>query len=138
MENTYEFWVNPDIDMRTVKDSMQLDSDQVIATLKRGDFAVSLEVKGEVRVTFDGELYTKPSEFPQDLKDLIASDDFWDCNERVDVGNNNWFEAVYRSESYEESDVVDLEGDTVSQLFSDAMVYMEDVLYWEQKHKRSL
>ena len=141
MKNTYEFWVNPDIDLTKIKDSMQLDSNQVVATLKYGDYTVSYEVQGEVRVRFDGDLYTRPSEFPQELKDMIAQGGFWELtnSDRVDVGNNNWFEVFCREpEGLTSCNVVDIEGFTVTQLVEEAYRCLEELRSYDKTTEADL
>jgi hypothetical protein len=122
---------------------MQLDSEQNIATLKADDYLVTIEVRGDVKVWFnpdtsgdpgDGTYYSCPSEFPQELKDIIAGDakiyrkdgdisgiDYiWTLDDRVYVSENNWFELfIYDKEDdpMPVSDVVDVEGMTPSQVF---------------------
>lgn len=124
-ENGVVFWVNPDINMNDISDSMMLDSNQIIASmLTENDIMIYLEVKGEVRVTFEGETYRSYSEFPPELKDLIANDRQWELDDRVYVGNNNWFEAFVSGSALEdagiaeESDVVDIENCSYGSLFN--------------------
>lgn len=138
-------------DLTNIRDSMQLDSEQNIATLKAGDYLVTIEVRGAVKVWFnpdtsgesgDGTYYSSPSEFPQELKDIIAGDakiyrkdgdndgiDYiWTLDDRVYVSENNWFELFIfdgEDDSMPVSDVVDVEGMTPSQVFDtmyDALV----------------
>ena len=99
-------YVNPDIDMTKIRDSMQLDSETVIAEMETPNALVSLEVQGDVCVFFHTEdapqgfdgPYTKPSSFPDKLKSLIAGEEpvrgakSWLYDERVCVDANNWFE----------------------------------------------
>ena len=123
-----EFWLNDDIDMTKIVDSMQLDSGTEIAGMKLDNITVSLEVRGEVRVwwnengdPFDGDCYTTPSEFPRELKDLIAGDNrWWDCDKRVYIDNNNWFEVFTAvDDTYvPDADVVDVEGMTPVEIFT--------------------
>lgn len=122
---TIEFYINDDIDMTKIADSMQLDSNQVIASMRIGDMEASIEVQGEVKIwwneegnPFDGEYYIYPSEFPEKLKELIAAgytDDglHWTLDPRLYISENNWFEVFYGTGT----DVVDVEGYTPAQLF---------------------
>ena len=72
-------------DMTNIKDSMELDSGTIIATLKTPEHFASLEVKGKVKVFWDpqgkdpsrGECYRYPSEFCDELKELIKTKKFW-------------------------------------------------------------
>lgn len=108
-----KFWLNPDIDLTQLRDSMQIDSNQEIATLSDGIYRVSLEVRGDVKVYFDDVYYDAPSVFPEELKVMIADDEDWFNNPRVLVEENNWFEVFYGTEDFpnEHYDVVDVEGD---------------------------
>lgn len=99
-----QFWINPDVDLTKIKDSMQIDSGTTIATCHMKDFYAYIEVRGDVMVFFNpntneeptqGEYYTKPSEFPQELKDLIAKDETWYLDKRVELVRNNWFELFW-------------------------------------------
>ena len=81
-------------------DSMLFDSGECVAEMKceldNGDLCtISLEVRGEVKVDFDGNRYREPSGFPEELKKLIKEYHMWDCDDRVYVDMNNWFEYIY-------------------------------------------
>ena len=106
------FWLNPDIDLTKIRDSMQLDSNTDIARLDMDGYTATLEVRGDVRVWFDGVYYDAPSVFPEELKSLIATDADWFDNPRVEVSSNNWFEAFwgFSKYPYEHYDVVECEG----------------------------
>lgn len=140
-KNDVEFHVK--IDLREIKDSMQLDSEQTIATLKMENKTASLEVRGDVKVFWnpdkdedpgDGECYTQPSEFSQELKDIIAGkktiyrkdgdtegiENMWTLDDRVYVSENNWFELFVtndENDTFPISDVVDVEGYNATQIF---------------------
>lgn len=131
----YEFRMDPDEDLTGIKDSMQIDSGTVIATLKTGNSYLSLEVRGEVKVWFnpdkegkpeDGEYYRYPSEFPQELKDLIAENRDWDLDSRVYVSENNWFELFKSKDEKDpvpESATVDAEGSTPAEILMMLLEY---------------
>ena len=81
-------------------DSMLFDSGTCIAAMEceldNGDVCIiSLEVRGSVNVDFDGSTYREPSDFPEELKQIIKEDKLWDCDDRVYVDMNNWFEYIY-------------------------------------------
>lgn len=113
-------------DMTGIKDSMQLDSGTEICFLKTEHGCALIEVKGFVTVDWcpegisSGEScdrYRIPSEFPKELKELIASGaDFWN-DDRVYIDENNWFE-LFLHEDESVSDVVDIEGHTNEDLLS--------------------
>lgn len=81
-------------------DSMLFDSGEQIAAMEyeygNTHINIYLEVRGEVRVDFDGVTYRRPSEFPDVLKELIKTNPgCWDCEDYVYVDMNNWFEYIY-------------------------------------------
>ncbi len=133
MNTKYVFETNPDVDMTSIRDSMLLDLGTVIATLQKGDVKISLEVAGDVCVRFDDEWFLRPTEFPQELKDMIATGPtennneafWWECDDRVYVGNNNWFEAFIEAPGYSDGVLVDVEENTVAELFSCLIDIME-------------
>ena len=98
------FAFNKTVDMTKIVDSMQLDSDTVIASLTMDDgLKVSLETCGDVWIRFspDGteekeDYYDKPSEFPDELKEIVAAGCLY-ADERVYAVNNNWFEVFIRN-----------------------------------------
>ena len=108
-----------DEDLTNVTDSMEFDSGTEIATLSFGDSEASIMVCGEVRVTIKDELYRKPSEFPEELKEIIRAGHVFD-HEDVYVGNNNWFAIQFRdgTEWDPNDDVVDVEGLSKQEVFS--------------------
>ncbi len=120
-------YINPDIDMRSIKDSMQLDSEQTIASLKSENSYVSIEVRGEVKVWYnengpaeDGEYYIYPSQFPKGLKELIDNNPDWYVSPHIYISENNWFEIFAGKDENDPmptSDVIDIEGSTMQQLF---------------------
>ena len=140
-------------EMKETKDSMQFDSEKTIATLKTDNCYLTLEVRGEVYVCFseknmddNSETCRRPSEFPQALKDLIAGKSPvlsaegkvepegtpWECDYRVYVGNNNWFELfVWTDDTCSEfvtSDVCDAEGLTPEQILDMMLEFEKEVL----------
>lgn len=133
------------IDLSNIKDSMQLDSDQVVAELKTDNFLVTLEVKGLVTVLYnpdpkgnaeDGQVYNSASEFPPELMDIFAQGK---ANElpNVCVKENNWFEAfVEFTNTYEsarvliDTELVDAEGLNEQEVFE--MLYDIYREYWEE------
>lgn len=114
-------------DMKPIKDSMQFDSDTEICEYTPADkkVKITIEVRGEVGITYNDEVYKKPSEFPQEVKEIIQNGDLWNTDE-VYVGNNNWFELFFWDEegNFLDSDVVDIEGMSPEELCD----YCEEVL----------
>ena len=112
--------------MRDIKDSMFIDSDTCICSLECEAGKVEIIVCGEVRVTFENEVYRRYSEFPDELKSLMETNRDWELDDRVYVGNNNWFEIFYYDESgcvY--SDVTDVEHFTEIQLLDECISYLD-------------
>ena len=103
-----------DDDLTKYTDSMLFDStydqgNSIAAGTFRyqnSDFDVALDVCGEVSVSFKGETYHRPSEFPDELIERIKNHpNDWECyapsgegndDEESDiyVGLNNWFEYI--------------------------------------------
>lgn len=151
MQQEIKLWINPDIDMKEIKNSMQIDSGTTIATMQTKDCYMSIEVVGKVKVFFNpntneeptaGDCYRYPSEFPQELKDLISGNAAiyqrdgntqetgcpWDCDDRVYVDNSNWFELFYGKtpdDPVPSSECVDIEGYTPGQLLDLFMEFKE-------------
>ena len=89
----YKVWHKPDVALGSIKDSMELESNQTIATVTdKFGITASLEVCGEVRVIWCGEIFFSYADFPNELKELIRTNPYWEDDERVIVINNNWFE----------------------------------------------
>jgi hypothetical protein len=78
-------------------DSMLSDSDQEVATYELTDAdgggEVSIQVLGAVLVKFDDEYYESASQMPEELLEIIREGELWN-DERVEVTENNWFEAI--------------------------------------------
>ncbi len=118
-----------DIDLKNIKDSMQLDSGQVIASLSLDEKTATLEVRGNVKVWWnpdtnaapeDGEYYIYPSEFPTELKNIISKNKEWYLDDRLYIAENNWFETfVYtdKNDYCPTAYTVDVEGYDESQIF---------------------
>ena len=123
------------IDLTNVNDSMELDSNQVIAELVTGNIHITLEVRGDVKVFYDEynegkdatwPFYKYPSEFPDGLAELIHRDKEWFDNEKVYVAENNWFELfVCRGIENPEAYLVDVENykpDQVAEVLIDEYI----------------
>lgn len=126
------FWANPDIDMTTVKDSMQLNSGTVIAELSMDGYIASLEVRGEVDV-YSEELekhFYAPSEFPDDLKKQIKENPNWYLGKKYCINMNNWFEVfIGTTNDYLGAVVVDADGlsnDEIEELLKECISYYAD------------
>ena len=64
-------------------------------------FNISLEVRGEIRICFDGSVYKSPLKYPEELTALIKAHpyDFDVCDEatghEICVDFSNWFEYIF-------------------------------------------
>ena len=81
-------------------DSMLFDSGEEIAAMEFENYGkemyISLEVRGDVKVFFNKEVYRWPSEFPPILRELIQTNPgCWDCEDYIYVDMNNWFEYIF-------------------------------------------
>lgn len=91
-----EFWFNPNIEASELKDSMQLDSGEVVAVLLKDGLLAELRVEGDVKVDFAGERYYHASDMPEEMIKAFADPES-DVASRMNVLNNNWFETyVYK------------------------------------------
>lgn len=113
-----------------INDSMMFDSYTEIAVLVTPEGKeAELEVRGEVRVTTydenDDEIatYRSYSEMPDDLKAKIADGSYLD-DEKIYVGNNNWFEVFYDDAFL--CEVVDVENCTPEEIYSIMAEYIND------------
>ena len=99
-------------------DSMLFDSGLAIARMDceidGHSIGIDLVTAGHVRVHYKGDIYKYPSDFPEELKEKIKKDRYWDCDKDVLVDENNWFEFIYE-DTYN--------GDT----FCDGVVCEDDV-----------
>lgn len=127
-------------------ESMLFDSGEEIAygefQVNGHNVSVSLEVRGEVRVTYKGETYRTPTEFPDELKALIKEHPHnWDAyspsgegNDKEDgnifVGNNNWFEFIFSVEDEPENDGFVCEIDLSEAGADDVLKEMLKVAVW--------
>ena len=121
-----KFEFNTYIDLTNINDSMELDSGQVIAELKIGRWHLSLEVRGEVRVTYNpdengsyenGVVYRWASYFPKKLLRMFHDGETADAK-NVYVDENNWFELFVEKDGKSvNSEVVDAEGCGPQELF---------------------
>lgn len=81
-------------DLSNINDSMELESGQEIARLIKDGYAVTIEVRGEVRVVYDGDTYRDVSQFPDELVKMFHDGSAYDSDD-VYIDMNNWFEAFF-------------------------------------------
>ena len=77
-----------------VTDSMLLDSGQEVFGGTVDGVEVYVIVTGEVQVEWKDGIYTRPSEFPDDLKEYLRSRRFADYESNdCSISMNNWYES---------------------------------------------
>lgn len=82
-------------------DSMLFDSGECIAEMEceinGHNIEIYLEVRGEVDITYKEDRYKYPSDFPEELKELIKNHpNLWELeDDDVYIDMNNWFEYIY-------------------------------------------
>lgn len=83
------------IDLSKINDSMELDSETVVAELVKDDFMLELRVNGYVDVEFeeDGDTtsYSCASNMPDELIEMFHTGEAYE-DDRVNIIENNWFE----------------------------------------------
>ena len=93
-----EFYCKPDLTKYV--DSLLFDDDEYICNMTLEDdmgnrMFLELFVSGPVDVRFNGNRYTDPYTFPDELKDLIKSRKVYNPSCNVIIENNNWFEVGF-------------------------------------------
>ena len=114
------FRINPKIPLKEIHDSMQLDSQTIIAKLEVGYFKLKVFVAGDVKVFWnpnpekswqdpDAGMYKCASQMPDGLLQIFAKGGY-DGRKDLEVCNNNWFEVTvsYKGRTIF-SDVSDIE-----------------------------
>lgn len=83
------------IDLSKINDSMELDSETVVAKLVKEGFMLELRVNGYVDVEFeqDGDItsYSCASNMPDELIEMFHTGEAYE-DDRVNIIENNWFE----------------------------------------------
>ena len=119
-------------DLTNINDSLELESGTCICYMKTNWGSVEIRVVGEVRIFFDENRnddftsYRYYYDFPDELKKIIHDGTAWG-DDRVDIENNNWFEAF---SDCGESDVVDVEGLTEEELKTECL---ELIKYYKEE-----
>ncbi len=134
MKQQETFYVNPYINMETVTDSIELDSNETIASLEDNEIKATIEVVGDISVTWqpditkDGKTYYSFREFPQEMKTLIRNNPYWYEDKRIYVNLNNWFELFVedKTNNVYDSYIVDIEKYNKTQLYELLKESIED------------
>lgn len=106
-------------DLSKFKDSMMFDSDTIVAsmTCDYKDHLINIDLKicGYVKVFFKGECFTRPSDFPEELKEIIKKEpNGWGTEDDIEVWENNWFEYIF-NDNYK------------GHVFSDGIMFEDDL-----------
>ena len=126
---------NCEKDLSQYTDSMLFDSGTIIAFMdcayNECQVSIELRVCGEVDVTYKGEDYRHPSDFPNELREIIKHNPYWFTDtEDLYITNNNWFEyiydCVYNGNTW--SDGVLLEGDLSTYTEADLLKEMFELV----------
>ena len=141
----YKFWINPDINLEDIKDSMQLDSRQTICTLTDAqNNQVSLKCLGNVKILWNGEAFHSPSSFPSELKKLIEKKATWYTDKRLEIIESNYFDVVVSAPSINkvysqgpECSCVHPEGMSNEKLRNILISYIKDI-YSEIFYKKAM
>ena len=100
------------IDVERLPDSMCFDSGTDICHYEDGDDTIDIEVRGHVKVDYNGETYRHYSDMPDELQKMFADGSAYD-NDNVVIDENNWYEVFYNWD--EQFDVAEIEGiDTIN------------------------
>ena len=120
------------IDLSNINNSMELDSGQEIARLDKGNYVVTLEVCGAVRVVYKDCTYKAASQMPEKLIQMFHN---WkpEYEEVVFVDDNNWFEMFIWQKGDDGnliwlgfSEVCDSEGADAASLRKDLEDYLNE------------
>jgi len=123
-----EFWCK---DLKPYTDSLLFDSGELIAKAKfsykgNDSFYVNLMICGDVSVYYKDEHYKYPSDFPDELRELIKNkpDEYYD---KVEIRYNNWFEYLWDGDGeVEECDLCKMEpSDVLKTMFYFARQYFK-------------
>lgn len=101
--NILEFEVFGDLSQYT--DSLLFDG-ETIARLETKEYAVTIEVIGDIRIFYRDNLYKCSANFPNELKEIIKNGKVLEHNE-VEIIDNNWFEIdVYERNKNDEYELI--------------------------------
>lgn len=107
---------------KNIKDSLQFDSGTLIAEYIDNDLSARIEVVGDVRIIFEGDVFKYPSNFSDELKQIVAEGNVYD-DERIEVCENNWFELI----------VIDNTNNTEIDMGDDPIIAVEGLTAYELK-----
>ena len=94
-------------DLKTLPDSMCLDSGEIICYYTEGNDKVEIEVRGYVTVDFNEERYRHYSDMPKELQELFQNGKAYE-DERVCILENNWYEVFFNwDEDYDVAEAIE-------------------------------
>ena len=108
---------------KDIKDSLQFDTGTLIAEYIDNDLSARIEVVGDVRIIFEGDVFKYPSNFSDELKQIVAEGNVY-ADERVEVCENNWFEVI----------VIDNTNNTEIDMGDDPIIAVEGLTAYELKN----
>lgn len=101
------------VNTNKLPDSMCHDSGTTICTYTNGSDRIDIEVRGHVKVWYNGEVYKHYSDMPEKLQDLFTTGAAY-SNDQIDIQENNWYEVTLNYD--EEYDVAEVDGYTPVEL----------------------
>ena len=126
----FEYFQN--IDLSDIHDSMELESNRLVASIKTRTDMIDICVNGDVRVLYKGVIYKTQCQFPEELMQMFHNGTAY-TNPDVEVINNNWFEVIhYRKKGRKwdwsgDCDVLDdIEGMTPDKILKTLLCYLND------------
>ena len=116
-------------------DSILFDSGETIAIMitkeNNKQIEISLVVTGKVNIEYKDDIYKIPSQFPLDLKNLIMTNKYWDCEDYVFVNNNNWFEFICKINNEEIDGIIcekDISKCSMIEIKEDMLEIVQEIL----------
>lgn len=110
--------IEVNVPLKDCTDSLLFEANDVIATMKSDDgVCVSVEVVGEVKIAYDGEIYRYSRNYPEALTNAIKEQSIQQMKEDgvVEILNSNWFEvSVMKNGEVIDSNVWEAPLDTLS------------------------
>ena len=101
------------VNTNKLPDSMCYDSNTTICTYTNENDRIDIEVRGYVKVLYNGEVYEHYSDMPEELQKLFTTGEAYDDN-KIDIQENNWYEVSFNHD--ENYDVVEVDGYTPDEL----------------------
>ena len=120
------------IDLSNVNNSMELDSGQEVARFEKGNYAVTLEVRGDVKGQYKDWTYKHASSMPEELIRMFHN---WkpEYEEIVNCYMNNWFEIFLWKKGKDGmlhwlgiSDVCDIENEDEASIRKSLEEYLDE------------